>query len=72
METQIRNINTVKAPKYENPQLQQLITALGNTTGVNWNSKNLTDQDMELVADMLKTNTVRNIVPFTTYIRFPE
>lgn len=70
METQVRKINEVKAPKYENPALQQKIKALGTTTWVDWRSQNLTDQDMELVADMLKTNTVRPL--FLSPFGFPE
>ena len=57
METQIRNINV---PKYENEQLQKRITDNGNNTSLDLSSSQLTDQDMEIVADMLKTNRVRD------------
>ncbi len=63
MEKQIREINKVTVPPrppYENPQLRQKIANNGNGTQLNLNSSNYTDQDMEIVADMLKTNTVRD------------
>ncbi|UJR09045.1 hypothetical protein I4U23_013293 [Adineta vaga] len=57
MENQIRNINDIPAPKYENQQLQQRITANRNRTILTLSSSQLTDQDMEIVAAELKTNT---------------
>jgi hypothetical protein len=60
MEAQIRNINVVPVPKYENQQLQQRFTNNGNNAALNLGGSNLTDQDMEIVARELKTNKVRN------------
>ncbi len=60
MEVQIRNINVIPAPKYQNPQLQERITRNGNNTTLDLRGSKLTDQDMEIVARELKTNTVRD------------
>jgi hypothetical protein len=58
MEAQIRNINTVPVPKYENQQLQQRLANNGNKSGLDLSGSKLTDQDMEIVASELKTNKV--------------
>ncbi len=60
MEVQIRNINVIPAPKYQNPQLQERITKNGNKARLDLSDSNLTDQDMAIVANVLKTNTVRD------------
>ena len=59
METQIRNVNNIPAPRYQNPQLSQKIANNGNNTTLNLQDSQLTDQDMEIVAYTLKTNAVR-------------
>ncbi|CAM4922220.1 unnamed protein product [Rotaria socialis] len=59
MEPQIRKINVTPPPIYSNPQLTELITNNVNSTSVNFSSKNLTDQDMEIVAnELLQVNQV--------------
>ncbi|CAM4790158.1 unnamed protein product [Rotaria magnacalcarata] len=59
MEPQIRKINVTPPPIYSNPQLTELITNNVNSTNVNFPSKNLTDQDMEIVAnELLQVNQV--------------
>ncbi|CAF1268946.1 unnamed protein product [Adineta steineri] len=62
MEAQIRNLNVVPVPKYENQQLQQRIANNGNNTTLDLRSSNLTDQDMEIVARQLKTNTTLTLL----------
>jgi Ran GTPase-activating protein (RanGAP) involved in mRNA processing and transport len=62
MEAQIRNINVEPVPIYENPALQQRITANGNGAQLNLYNSNLTDQDMEIVARHLKTNTTLTVL----------
>ena len=57
---QTRDIKMGNAPVYQNPQLEQKIAAGRNRTQLDLNSSQLTDQDMEIVAEELKTNTVRN------------
>jgi hypothetical protein len=64
MEKQIREVNVVPVPvvpprpPYENQQLRQRIAGNGNNTTLSLQNSNLTDQDMEIVADVLKTNTI--------------
>jgi hypothetical protein len=60
MEAQIRSINLVPVPKYENQQLQQRFVNNGNKSTLDLGGLNLTDQDMEIVASELKTNKVRD------------
>ena len=47
-------------PAYENPQLLQRIVAARNQTTLDLRSSQLKDEDMEIVAEELKTNTVGN------------
>ena len=58
MEEQIREINVIPRPAYTNPALEQRIAKMGNSTGENWSGSNYTDDDMFIVAEMLKNNTV--------------
>lgn len=58
MEEQIREINVIPRPAYTNPALEQRIAKMGNSTYQDWNSSNYTDDDMLIVAEMLKNNTV--------------
>ena len=66
MEQQIREINKVAVPptpprpKHQNPKLQQQFDNNRSSTGLDFGGWNLTDDDMEIVADVLKTNTVRS------------
>ncbi len=66
MEKQIREVNVVPVPvvpprpPYDNPQLRQFFDTYKTTTSLSRAGQNLTDQDMEIVADVLKTNTVRS------------
>ena len=46
-------------PVYENPQLLQKIVAARNRKELDLSSSQLKDEDMEIVAEELKTNTVR-------------
>lgn len=55
METQIRKVNELP---YSNPALQQRIAGIGNSTSINWSGSNYNDDDMRIIADMLKNNTV--------------
>jgi len=59
MEQQIQSINVEKVPKYKNKELQDAITKNGNNSTLNLQSIQLTDQDMEIVANLLEKNTVR-------------
>lgn len=59
LEKQIRDLNTIPKPSYENPALQQKIDAGAKGNTLNLRSSQLKDQDMELVAKELKVNTVR-------------
>ena len=47
-------------PLYENPQLLGKIAASRNNTMLDLRSSQLKDEDMEIVADELNTNTVGN------------
>ena len=58
MEKQIREVNVIPRPTYTNPALQKRIIDNGNNTVLYLNSSNYTDDDMLIVADMLKNNTV--------------
>ena len=58
MEKQIREVNVIPRPTYTNPALQKRIVDNGNKTILCLNSSNYTDDDMLIVADMLKNNTV--------------
>lgn len=64
MEAQIRNIKLEKLPKYQNQQLQQRITNNTDKSTLNLDSSKLTDLDMELVADELELNKVRDYCYF--------
>jgi hypothetical protein len=55
-----RDVKMGNVPQYENPQLQQRIVAGRNRAQLDLSSSQLTDQDMEIVAEELKTNTVRH------------
>ena len=67
MEDQIRKLNTVP---YENPALVKRITDHGNSATLQLQGSNLTDQDMEIVADQLKTNRVRERCSFVSFRLF--
>ncbi len=67
MGVQNRKINLGNAPTYENQQLQQRIANNGNNTTLDLRSSNLTDQDMEIVADVLETNRVRKHCLFLSF-----
>jgi len=58
MEKQIRAVNEIPRPAYTNPALQKKIVDNGNSTTLYLNSSNYTDDDMFIVAEMLKNNTV--------------
>ena len=58
MEKQIREVNVIPRPAYTNPALQQRIANMGNSTNQNWYGSNYTDDDMLIIAEMLKNNTV--------------
>jgi len=58
MEKQIREVNVIPRPTYTNPALQQRIANNGNNAGLDLRNSNYTDDDMLIVADMLKNNTV--------------
>lgn len=45
-------------PVYENPQLLQKIVAARNQRELDLSSSQLKDEDMEIVAEELRTNTV--------------
>ncbi|CAF3407059.1 unnamed protein product [Rotaria socialis] len=67
MEPQIRKINVTPPPIYSNPQLTELITNNVNSTSVNFSSKNLTDQDMEIVAnELLQVNQTLTLLGLDT------
>ncbi|CAF2122397.1 unnamed protein product, partial [Rotaria magnacalcarata] len=67
MEPQIRKINVTPPPIYSNPQLTELITNNVNSTNVNFPSKNLTDQDMEIVAnELLQVNQSLTLLQLQT------
>jgi hypothetical protein len=83
MEDKIRNINVipvvppvvpvvpvVEVPKYENPQLVQRIAKNGNNAVLDLSNSKYTDQDMEIVANVLKTNKVSyhySFLPFRLF-----
>jgi hypothetical protein len=76
MEDKIRNINVVpvvpvvEVPKYENPRLQQLIANNRNNALLDLHGQNLTDQDMQIVANALKDNKVSyrySFLPFRLF-----
>jgi hypothetical protein len=53
------NVNVKKVPEYKNKELQDAITKNGNNSTLNLQSIQLTDKDMEIVANLLEKNTVR-------------
>lgn len=55
---QLRKIKVGELPKYENQQLLQRFTSNPNQTSLNLGGSQLTDQDMEIVANQLETNKV--------------
>ena len=70
MEDQIRKLNTVR---YENPTLVKRFTDNGNKADLNLSGQNLKDEDMEIVADQLKINKVRQhcfFLPFRPFLRY--
>jgi hypothetical protein len=67
IETQIRNIRVEKVPKYVNQELQQRIANNPDKSTLNLANSKLTDLDMEIVADELEINEVREhcfLLPF--------
>jgi hypothetical protein len=67
---QIKNIKVEQLPQYANPQLQQRITQNGNNTTLNLSSSNLTDDDMEIVAEQIRLNEVKEHCFFLTFRLF--
>ena len=61
MEEQIRKLNK---EQYKNDALVKRFTDNGNNTTLYLHNSNYTDQDMEIVADQLKTNKVREHCSF--------
>ena len=59
----------VPPPRHRNQDLEQRITANGNRATLSLNGRGYTDRDMEIVADMLKNNTVSENCSFST-LRF--
>ncbi len=71
MELQIRKLNEMKASQ-ENQELKQRIVNNGNNTTLSLGNLKLTDYDMEIVADELKTNMVKehcSFLPFRLFQR---
>ena len=73
MEQQIRDINKVPVPplppptplppprpEYQNPKLQKHFDDNRNSARISVANWSLTDDDMTIVANVLRTNTVRN------------
>jgi hypothetical protein len=48
-----------KVSKHQNEELQKRITANGTSTKLNLSGSKVTNQDMEIVANELEINTVR-------------
>ena len=59
IENHLQNLKLDKIPKHQNLQLQQRLTNNNNQTTLDLNSANLTDQDMEIIANELQINRVR-------------
>lgn len=53
------NIRLLEVGTYKNEELQQRIDSNGSTTSLDLSNLKLTDQDMEIVADLLRTKEVK-------------
>jgi hypothetical protein len=57
----------MEVPTYDNPQLRKLFADNGNKARLDLSDKGLTDRDMEIVANVLETNTVRDYYFFLSF-----